>query len=159
MRMLVMTPWLGRIAAAVIFLAGAPQVYAGIDTWTSQGPAGGHVNALAVDPVAPTIMYAGTRSGVFKTIDGGNAWVASSSGMTNTVINSLAIDPITPTTLYAGSAAAVFRTNDGGATWNAVSEGSGGLTRGQGRGAAGRACCQRKVEMAAFAPSRDVRFC
>ncbi len=41
------------------------------------------VNAVAVDPMTPTTLYAGA-SGVFKSADGGGSWTASNSGLTYT---------------------------------------------------------------------------
>ena len=40
--------------------------------WTTHGPDGGKVNAIAVDPSTPTIVYAATAfGGFFKSLDGG----------------------------------------------------------------------------------------
>jgi len=39
---------------------------AGINVWTSHGPYGGEVYALAIDPTTPSTLYAGTAgAGVF----------------------------------------------------------------------------------------------
>lgn len=40
---------------------------AGMDVWTSQGPFGGLIDDLAIDPSDPSIVYAGTNDGLFKT--------------------------------------------------------------------------------------------
>jgi len=76
------------------------------------------ISALAIDPLTPTTLYAGTPGGVFKSTDGGTSW--SASGLVN--ISALAIDPLTPTTLYAGSSVlgGVFKSTDGGVSWNAT---------------------------------------
>src|SRR5205809_827340 len=65
-------------------------------------------DALAVDPVTPATLYAGTRGGVFQSTDGGVSWSALNTGLTNLYVNTLAIDPQTPATLYAGTGAGVF---------------------------------------------------
>jgi hypothetical protein len=40
--------------------------------WTSIGPDGGQIRALAIDPTAPSTLYAGTQGGgVFRSLDGG----------------------------------------------------------------------------------------
>ena len=36
------------------------------NVWTSIGPEGGSINTLAINPVTPTTLYAGTGGGVFK---------------------------------------------------------------------------------------------
>jgi hypothetical protein len=74
------------------------------NAWTGKGPEGGNIHALAIDPVTPTALYAGTEgAGVFKTTDGGENWTAINTGLTGTFVHALAIDPKTPTTLYAGT--------------------------------------------------------
>ena len=82
-------------------------VSAGTNVWTSNGPEGGNINALAIDPTTPTTLYAGTDGGgVFKSTNGGGNWGAVNTGLTATYVSALAIDPETPTTLYAGTRAA-----------------------------------------------------
>src|SRR3989442_1489791 len=105
----------------------------GINSWTStNGPNGGSIRALAVDPVTPATLYAGTGGGgVFKSTDGGGGWTAANTGLCNcgpdpdySYVPALAIDPQTPTTLYAGtSGSGVFKSTDGGASWSAVNTG------------------------------------
>jgi hypothetical protein len=79
-------------------------VSAGVNVWTSIGPEGGHIHALAIDPVTPTTLYAGTNGGgVFKSTNGGGNWNTFNSGLTNYDIQALAINPATPSILYAGT--------------------------------------------------------
>ena len=66
------------------------------------GPGGG-VEALAVDPITPTTLYAGMASGVFKSINGGSSWRVLNPSLTR-AISALAIDPTPHITLYAGTA-------------------------------------------------------
>lgn len=61
--------------------------------------------ALAIDPTAPALVYAGTPLGVFKTTDGGGNWSLASAGLTTRNVTALAIDPMAASTLYAGAAA------------------------------------------------------
>ena len=61
------------------------------------------IHALAIDPVTPATLYAGTYSGVFKSTNGGGSWNAVNTGLPTTNVNALAIDPRTPATLYAGT--------------------------------------------------------
>ncbi len=59
----------------LLILAGlaspASTVSAGVGVWTTGGPYGGNITALAVDPANPATLYAGTNGGVFKSADGG----------------------------------------------------------------------------------------
>jgi hypothetical protein len=61
------------LVCAVSLLAGTRPAQAGINLWTSHGPAGGNVQALTLDPAPPQTLYAGTsRGGVAKSTDGGS---------------------------------------------------------------------------------------
>jgi photosystem II stability/assembly factor-like uncharacterized protein len=120
------------IAVLVLCCLGSTQsASAGVNAWTSIGPEGGTVKALAIDPASPTTLYAGTaRGGVFKSTDGGGHWSATNTGLGNwsdvstdlspTAVNAFVVDPLTPTTLYAGTNAGVFKTTDGGGSWSAA---------------------------------------
>ena len=96
---------------------------AGINIWTSNGPEGGSVNALAIDPATPVTLYAGTWGGVFKSTNGGGNWSAVNTDLTNTFVHAVAIDPVTPSTLYAGTIGGVFKSTNGGGNWRAVNTG------------------------------------
>jgi len=120
------------VMCAVVFVAGpASTARADINVWTTHGPEGWPVVALAVDPTTPGTVYAGTQyGGVFKSTDGALSWQAISTGLTDMDVSTLAIDPIVPSTLYAGTSSedngrgqGVFKSTDGGTTWNAVNIG------------------------------------
>ena len=89
--------------------------------WTSNGPEGGTINALAIDPSSSQTVYAGTQGGgVFKSTNDGASWSAVISGLT---VYSLAIDPSSSQTVYAGSYGCVFKSTNGGGTWSADTSG------------------------------------
>jgi photosystem II stability/assembly factor-like uncharacterized protein len=108
-------------------------------TWTSDGPSGAYVRTLAIDPVTPTTLYAGTVEdeghalwGVFKSIDSGHTWSAVNTGLPSDFgVFALAIDPVNPSTLYAGTygygiwvySGGVFKSIDAGNTWSEVDSG------------------------------------
>jgi len=61
------------------------------------------VLALAIDPTAPSTIYAGTYGGgVFRSTDGGDTWTPVNKGLVNPYISDLALDPRGAGTLYAG---------------------------------------------------------
>jgi photosystem II stability/assembly factor-like uncharacterized protein len=80
----------------LLWASSVSTVHAGNNVWTSLGPGGGSVSALAIDPATPTTLYAATRGGVFKSTTGGSSWSAVNTGLTNTSVGPLAIDPATP---------------------------------------------------------------
>jgi photosystem II stability/assembly factor-like uncharacterized protein len=93
------------------------------------------VLCLAVDPLTPTTLYAGLGGTVFKSVDGGATWSASSvvipsSGSAAStfspfpILITLAIDPSSPSTLYAtDSFAGTYKSTDGGSTWHSINAG------------------------------------
>src|SRR6266851_2533201 len=97
------------------------------------------ISSIAVDPVTPTTVYAGTSfsSGVFKSTDSGNTWTPVNTGLTfsNTTtafgIATLAIDAkATPSNVYASTSdgLGVYKTANGGGSWSAVGTVNTGLT-------------------------------
>src|SRR5207249_1145432 len=93
------------------------------------------VYALAIDPRAPSTLYAGTSAnGVYKSTDGGGSWAAASNGLPSySSVRALAIDPSVPSTLYvatftsdpatSSSTISVYKSTDGGGSWAAASNG------------------------------------
>ncbi|HLN58267.1 MAG TPA: hypothetical protein VK416_06875, partial [Thermoanaerobaculia bacterium] len=105
------------VVVASMFLAGRI-ASAGVNVWTSSGPEGGVINALAIDPFTPATVYAGTSGGgLFKSVDGGGRWTAANTGLTNLNVYALAIDPIAPATVYAGTYGGLFKSVNGGGSW------------------------------------------
>jgi photosystem II stability/assembly factor-like uncharacterized protein len=105
---------------------------AGLGTWTAtNGPFGGFIRALAIDPITPSTVYAGTsRQGVYRSTDGGTHWSAINvgfptvSGLPSIAVLAIAIDPKTPSTLYLGTdGSGVFRSENGGESWQPIKSG------------------------------------
>jgi photosystem II stability/assembly factor-like uncharacterized protein len=87
------------------------------------------VDALALDPRSPNVLYAGTGNGVYKTTDGAKTWKLASNGLdlptghrhrlAEGSIYALAIDPLHTSTIYAAGRD-IWKTTNGGATWKRV---------------------------------------
>ncbi len=78
------------------------------------------VRVLAINPADPKILYAGTYSGVYKSIDGGGHWSFLSSTAGYDAM-ALSIDPASPQTIYAAfGSRGVYKSTDAGSTWNGV---------------------------------------
>lgn len=88
------------------------------------------VDASALDPRSPNVLYAGTGVGVFKTTDGARTWRRATTGIgfggdpfghriLEGFIWAIAIDPLQTSTVYAAGNG-VWKSTNGGATWKRV---------------------------------------
>jgi photosystem II stability/assembly factor-like uncharacterized protein len=79
------------------------------------------VNALAIDPANPWIVYAAVSAdGLFKSTDGGASWSRTDIGGG---AHSVVIDPSHSSTLYAALTFGVMKSGDGGITWTRADAG------------------------------------
>lgn len=111
-----------RCWMSLLLLGLAAPLWAVPGSWRVLGPDGGSVFDLAFARSRPQALYAGTASGVFRSLDGGASWSLSSAGLDTTeAVSSVAVDPVHPLTVYAAQEGSVFRSRDGGAAWLQVS--------------------------------------
>ncbi len=81
------------------------------------------MNALAIDPRRPHVLYAATGDGVFKSRDAGDSWFGASSGLCNSHcpwVSQLVIDPNTPGLLYARVRGDLYVSRDAARRWDLV---------------------------------------
>jgi photosystem II stability/assembly factor-like uncharacterized protein len=107
------------IAILVVMASPAFPVSAGVNVWTSSGPEGAVVIALAAHPSNPSTVYVATFRRVYKSVDGGTSWAPTGlSGYFD-----LPLPTSAPAVAYAiltdphGFGAAFHRTSDGGESW------------------------------------------
>ncbi|UCD50353.1 MAG: hypothetical protein JSW27_22855 [Phycisphaerales bacterium] len=102
--------------------------------WASLGPREldngdvGRITCFAIDPTAPSVMYAGgwgrdgsihAAPGVWKTTNGGQNWLPVGDKLPSMMISSVAVDPQTTNNIYAGTPFnGIFKSTDGGSTWD-----------------------------------------
>ena len=75
------------------------------------------VRCLAVDPLDPAVVYAGTQGhGVLRSTDRGQTW--HPAGLAGHTVKALAASPTLPGTIFAGTKPALlFVSRDGGSSW------------------------------------------
>jgi hypothetical protein len=78
--------------------------------WTSNGPQGGEIYVLVIDPKMPTTIYAGRRAGLFKSTNAGTAWSCVNTGAPFSSVYALAVVPMNTSILYAGTRTGVYKT-------------------------------------------------
>ena len=86
---------------------------------------GRQVFSLAQAPSDPTVLYAGTLEGVFRSSDAGATWTQISESGSREIheVESLAVDPANPDIVYAGTWHLPWKTEDGGKSWRNIKEG------------------------------------
>ena len=94
-------------------------------SWSAPQIAPG-VNTIAGSKMQPSVLYAGTGSGIYKSVDSGNAWTLLASAPKAST-GAIVVDSSNPQTVYAATEQGMVRSTDGGATWNRL---TGGLPNG-----------------------------
>jgi hypothetical protein len=132
------------MAAAMTGSPFAVAPVAGVSNWVQLGPTAipkgqtysaarvlvtGRITSIVVDPTAPNTIYCGAaQGGVWKTINGGLSWVATSDNEVSLAIGALAMDPSNHLVIYAGTGEGnfsgdsyygngVLKSTNGGASW------------------------------------------
>lgn len=92
------------------------------------------VNSMAMDPVTPTVIYAGTGEGyfngdqvrgdgIFKTSDGGLTWTQLASTANNAnfhYVNDIVVSPNNSQIIYAATGTGVWQSRDAGTNWTQI---------------------------------------
>ncbi|MDP9122065.1 MAG: hypothetical protein M3O15_11995, partial [Acidobacteriota bacterium] len=95
-------------------------------SWQRAGFAGSAVNAVAVDPLRPSILLAvvfegNTSAGrVWRSRDDGSTWTATTLAAAN--MRNLTPDPAHPGTVYVLAGPLIYKSADHGASWTALPE-------------------------------------
>jgi len=111
----------------ILYIATNDYIYKSRDegrTWhnMSAGMTHSRVIALAIDPLFPANIVAGTKGdAVFKSYDGGQRWVSRRTGLDDVTISSvvhqLVFVPGSSNHIFAATSLGVFESEDGGETW------------------------------------------
>jgi photosystem II stability/assembly factor-like uncharacterized protein len=122
-----------RMQLAVLAFAAclAPVAQGAFLQWSTGGPTGvGPINTVAVDPVNPLTLYAGSGAdgALSKTTDGGATWNPASTNLPTAGKTSIAIDPSNTNIVYVG-VSGVWKSINGGASWTDVSNNNGMIVK------------------------------
>jgi hypothetical protein len=113
------------VAGGVESAASAPvsaTLFAGTAWQAGAGTAGIPFEAVAADPLAAGVAYAGSGSGVHKTTDGGASWAALGGGVAGQDVRALSARG--GVVLAVTAAGDIFRSLDAGASWTLVADGT-----------------------------------
>lgn len=119
--------------ANIVYLATNDYIYKTRDEgmhWEkmSAGMTHSRVIALAIDPIFPANILAGTKGdAVYKSYDGGQRWVSRRTGLhevtISSVVHQLVFAPGSSSHVFAATSLGVFESNDGGEIWRKRMEG------------------------------------
>ena len=111
----------------ILYVATNDYIYKTRDggrTWEnlSRGMTFSRVIAMAIDPVYPATIYAGTKGdAVFKSYDGGQRWVSLRNGLDSvdisSVVNQFLFDPANNNRLFVATTMGVYESQNGGESW------------------------------------------
>ncbi|NTU80628.1 MAG: hypothetical protein HGA45_14835 [Chloroflexales bacterium] len=108
--------------AGIRFERGLWRSVNGGASWTlaTSGLSDTEVRALAVVPTAPSTLYAGTLSALFRSTNGAQSWSALSVGMPGgDGVDQITISPIDGDRIYIRRSALIYISSDGGTSWEA----------------------------------------
>lgn len=81
-------------------------------------PTSERVNAFAVNPREPQVMYVGMRSGLYVSGDAGKTWRKVEGELSGVAVAAIAVHPARPDLVYLGTPSlGIFKGEDGGKTW------------------------------------------
>lgn len=111
----------------ILYVATNDYIYKTRDsgqTWEnlSRGMSHSRVISMAIDPVYPATVYAGTKGdAVYKSYDGGQRWVSQRVGLDSTimtsVVNQFVFDPFESSRMFVATTMGIFESQNGGETW------------------------------------------
>ena len=78
------------------------------------------LHSILVNPLKPTVLYAGGKHGILKSTDSGETWEEVFER--RLFWCSLAMNPKEPSVIYSGSRIGLFKTMDGGTSWKKLND-------------------------------------
>src|SRR5690606_10857260 len=137
--------YLSRLERQMALDARTPRSRRGLDhPWTIEGPGnlGGRVNAIAVHPDDPGVIYLGySQGGVYRTTDSGVTWTPIFDDQPSMSIAHITIDPHNPDRVWVATGdvnisgyphigSGLYRSDDAGSSWQRVGlAGTGDLSK------------------------------
>jgi len=81
------------------------------------------IHAMTQSSFDAKVLFVGTTTGVWRSIDSGDNWEKISSSTMPVNIDSMAVDPRNTSTIYAGTWWRAYKTTDSGKSWRLIKNG------------------------------------
>src|SRR6266542_4472227 len=113
------TRWISPALLALLATLSPAFLLAGVGKWTSSGPDGGHVIAIAAHAANPSTVYLATDERVYKSEDAGAHWTPAGLSGAFYLLLPTSTSSVAYVTANATSSndTSLYRTNDGGGSW------------------------------------------
>jgi len=86
--------------------------------WSTNGPIGGTIIAIAVNPFDHESIYTGTiQNGFYHSVNAGANWTHVDSDILPITARAIAFHPLVPDTIYVTALGGIFKSPDGGNSW------------------------------------------
>ncbi|OGC93260.1 MAG: hypothetical protein A2W25_00705 [candidate division Zixibacteria bacterium RBG_16_53_22] len=116
-----MNTLISRLALFLLIVC-AQLTRAGENIWTTDGPYGASILAIAIQPIdQSTIIIGSVEHGIYKSTDAGENWRHIESDIMPVSLREIVHHSLSPNTIYACAEGGVFKSTDGGETWYDVS--------------------------------------
>ena len=116
----------GRDASIIMRTTDGGQTYTAVGSRGRRSSAGSvgsglerkKITHIAIDAHDPTFVYAASPDGFYRSIDGGENWVLSNTGLRIPLVHHVFAPSEMPKTLFASTPAGLYQSGDRGKTWN-----------------------------------------
>jgi len=87
-------------------------------------PSSSSFTTLALDPLRPSTLFAGSIDGIYVSTDGGSSWSQASGMADSTTVKSIAFSDANADVAFAATDSGIYQTIDGGSTWQLENQSS-----------------------------------
>ncbi len=105
------------ICAAIVIAFSSATAFAAVGSWSTAGPTGGNVTALAGYEASPSTLWAAGRGGVFRTTSNGSSWTRIEIGLPEALFSVDLVAATASPVLYLATSQQVYRSGNGGDLW------------------------------------------
>lgn len=104
-------------AIAIVVAFTSTTASAAVGSWSTAGPVGGNVTALAGYEASPSTLWVAGRGGVFRTTSNGNSWTRIEIGLPESIFSVDLVAATSSAVLYLATSQQVYRSGNGGDLW------------------------------------------
>jgi photosystem II stability/assembly factor-like uncharacterized protein len=94
-----------------------------VSTFANIGSENQQTCSMSINQEPMTIYLGDSKSGVYKSVNGGNSWRESNAGFPNDGVFSFAASPGNPRIIFALTSGNIYRSADAGGYWQSLSTG------------------------------------